>query len=107
MTRNVFHHQVIHAIVVGNVVQCDDIQMIQSRSCASFAFESCGALIENLDCDSPAKAAVASFVYLPHAACAQQAKNFIWPESRAGFQWRGSCVQYGCFEEAVDFIGSL
>src|SRR5215470_2790160 len=107
MTRDVFHHQVVHAIVVGNVVQCDDIRMIQSRSCAGFAFESCGALVENLDCDSTAKAAVASFVYLPHAASAKEAKNFIRSESRAWFQCRGSSGQCECFEETVGFIGSF
>src|SRR5262249_46528071 len=83
---NVFHQQVVKTVGFGDVVYRDNVWMIQSRSCAGFALESARALIENLDRNSSAKARVASLVNFAHATFAEQSKNLIRSECRAGCQ---------------------
>ena len=84
------HDQVVHAVLVPDVVERADVGVVERRSGAGFALEArleLGGigerLGEHLDRHLPVEAGVPRAIDLAHAACSERRHDFIRPEFRS------------------------
>ena len=87
----IFHHQVIDAVLMADVVERADVRMIQAGNGAGFAIESLAnfrrvgyALRENFDGDGAVQPRIARAIHFAHATSAKRRLNFVGTEFRAG-----------------------
>src|SRR6266404_2498739 len=87
----IFHHQIINAVLLADVEECADVRMIQAGNSARFALESFAQFgtirkmrRQNFDGDDAVEPRVARAVHLTHPARADRGENFIWAESSSG-----------------------
>ena len=90
LALQVFHHQVVDAILAADIVQSADVGMVQRRNRARFPIEALLGLGvlgkmrgKNLDGDSSIEPRVPRPIHLSHPARPERRLNLIWTESRA------------------------
>src|SRR5207302_1648337 len=93
LALQVFHDQVVGAVVASNVVEDANVRMLQGRYGSGFAFKTLqnggiGRQVrwQNLDSDSTIKPRIARTVYLPHAAGSEERFDLVRSVFRAWAQ---------------------
>jgi hypothetical protein len=88
LSFHAFHHQVVDAILMADVVQRADVGMVQGRDGSCFAFEPLlvrgirRELREDLDGDGALEPCISRTVDLSHSPHTEQGENLIRAQTR-------------------------
>ena len=98
-----FHHKVVDAILLTDVVQRADVRMVQARDGSCLAFEPLlvsgvvGELREDLDSNRALEPCISRTVNLSHSAHAKKGDNLIRSQTRS----RGQCHDGADYTRAI------
>ena len=97
LALQIFHDEIVEAIMRANVVYRADMRVAECRHRAGFALETLAVFgvagkvwSQHLDRDGAVETLVARAINLAHAAGADGRENFVWAQIAAGFNWHSA-----------------
>src|SRR5271167_1127612 len=97
----IFHHQVLDAVLIADVVEHADVRMAEAGNGARLALEALAnfgrvgyALREDFDGDGAVQAGIAGAIDFSNASCAEERFNLVWTELGARGEWHSRARLY-------------